>query len=68
MLSRREFIKKSSIAAVLGGLSSSNTLLAGDSSGDNQAKRPNIFMILADDATVWDFGCYGDKCATNSKY
>jgi N-sulfoglucosamine sulfohydrolase len=62
MLSRRDFIKQSSIAAVLGSLNSSNILLADDSSGDKQAKRPNIFMILADDATVWDFGCYGDKC------
>jgi len=30
-------------------------------SSSQNVDRPNIVFVLADDATNWDFGCYGSK-------
>ena len=53
-MDRRNFLKST---AGLGTLLALPELLKAAETSD----QPNIFMIFSDDATVWDFGCYGNK-------
>lgn len=49
--------------AIIFGLSAPRVALA-DSTGAPQRSRPNIILIMADDAGFSDFGCYGGEIQT----
>ena len=54
-MNRREFLTKTTHAVVAG------TAISQISQAVESQKRPNIFLLFSDDATAWDFGCYGNK-------
>jgi hypothetical protein len=54
--SRRDFLKKCTRSATF--FCTVNPLMSAFSS---QSKRPNIVLLIADDCSFWDIGCYGSK-------
>jgi uncharacterized sulfatase len=53
-ISRRDFLKTAACGAAIAGLTGS---VLGSSA--QKAKRPNFLMVIADDVTYSDLGCYG---------